>query len=104
MVFAQAAASARSSRGGAAWARLIRIAAASLALGLMLGAAAHYRAEVQAPFAQLRLGPLHAKEIAVVLVSVAAAAIYPLLLFASGGITLAEIRRNLRRRPVGPQS
>ena len=87
----------------AAWARLARIAAASLALGLMLGAAAHFRAYVQAPFAHLRLGPLHAKEIAIVLVSMAATAIYPLLLFASGGITLSEIRRNLRRRPAGPQ-
>jgi putative peptidoglycan lipid II flippase len=85
-----------------AWIRLARIAAASVALGLLLAAAAHFRAAIQAPFAHVRLGPLHAKEIAIVLVALAAAAVYPFLLFASGGLTLAELRANLRRRPADP--
>ena len=46
-----------------AWSRLARLLAASVALGLLLVAAAHYRAALQAPFAHVSLGPLHAKEI-----------------------------------------
>ena len=86
----------------AAWARLARIAVASAALGLLLSAAASYRPSLQALFAGVRLGPLHAKELAILTVVVAAGLIYPLLLFASGGLTLAELRANLRRRPAEP--
>jgi len=67
----------------------------------MLAAAAHWRPLIEAPFHHLRLGPLHAKEIAIVGVSGLAAVIYPLLLFASGGLSLAEIRAALRRRTNG---
>jgi putative peptidoglycan lipid II flippase len=80
--------------------KLLRILAASVALGLLLAAASHFRAEIEAPLAHLRLGPLHAKEVVILDVVIAAAAAYPLLLFASGGLTLAEVRRALRR-PAG---
>ena len=49
----------------------------------------------------MRLGPLHAKEIAIVGVTVLAAVVYPLLLIVSGGLSLAEFRAALRRRPNG---
>jgi putative peptidoglycan lipid II flippase len=80
--------------------KLVRILAASAALGLLLAGASHYRAAIEAPLAHIRLGPLHAKEIMVVAISIVAAAIYPFLLFASGGLTLSEIRTALRRSPA----
>jgi putative peptidoglycan lipid II flippase len=82
----------------AAWSRLARVLAASVALGLLLAAASHWRPLIEAPFGRHHLGPLHAKEIAVVGVAILAALIYPVLLFASGGLTLAEMRGALRRR------
>ena len=86
----------------AAWSHLARVMAASVALGLMLAAATYYRPMIQAPFVHLHLGPLHAKEIAVVLVSLAAVVVYPVLLLGSGGLTLAQLREALRRRPTDP--
>jgi putative peptidoglycan lipid II flippase len=86
----------------AAWSRLARILAASVALGLMLAAASHWRPLIEAPLRHVRLGPLHAKEISVVAVTAAAAVVYPILLFASGGLTLAQLRADLRRRSGGP--
>jgi putative peptidoglycan lipid II flippase len=83
----------------AAWSRLARVLAASVALGLLLAAASHWRPLIEAPFGRRHLGPLHAKEFAVVGVAILAAAVYPALLFASGGLTLAEMRGALRRRP-----
>jgi len=84
----------------AAWSHLARVVAASAALGLMLIAATHYRPLIEAPFRGLRLGPLHAKEIAVVLVSLAALVVYPVLLLGSGGTRLPIIRG--ARRPRCP--
>jgi len=78
---------------------LARLLAASLALGVMLALAAHFRLQIEAPLAKVRLGPLHAKEIAVLGVSVLAAAVYPVLLILSGGLSVAEMRAALRRRP-----
>jgi putative peptidoglycan lipid II flippase len=85
-----------------AWSRLARILAASVALGLLLAAASHFRPLIESPFQHLHLGPLHAKEISVVLVSIAAVVIYPLLLLGSGGLTMAQLRRDLSRRPADP--
>jgi len=85
----------------AAWSRLARVLAASLALGLLLAAASHWRPLIEAPLHIVRLGPLHAKEIAIVGVTVLAALIYPVLLVASGGLSLAEFRAALRRRTNG---
>ncbi|HZC17116.1 MAG TPA: murein biosynthesis integral membrane protein MurJ [Caulobacteraceae bacterium] len=77
--------------------KLIRIFAASVALGLLLAGAAHERALLEAPLAHIHLGPLHAKEMVILAVTAAAACVYPVLLFASGGLTLAELRGVLRR-------
>jgi putative peptidoglycan lipid II flippase len=82
----------------AAWSRLARVLAASAALGLLLAAAAHWRPLIEAPLRTIHLGPLHAKELAILGVSIVAVAVYPALLFASGGLTLTEMRAALRRR------
>lgn len=80
-----------------AWSHLARVLAASVALGLLLAAASHWRAVIEAPVAHVRLGPLHAKEIAVLAVSVLAMAVYPLLLMLSGGLSPSQLRAALRR-------
>jgi putative peptidoglycan lipid II flippase len=85
-----------------AWSKLARILAASIVLGAALALAAHFRGAVEHPFAAVRLGPLGAKEVAIVLVSLAGAASYPFLLFASGGLTLTEMKQALRRRRGAP--
>ena len=84
--------------GHLARARLWRILAATVALGMLAAAASHYRDAIEAVIGTFRLGPLGPKEFAVVAVSLAIFAVYPLLLFASGGLTLTEARAALRRR------
>lgn len=86
----------------AAWSRILRILLASLAAGLVMAAATHWRALVEAPFEfiQLTIGgtkALGAKEIAVLAVVAVAGLLYPLFLFAFGGLTLAEVKAALRR-------
>jgi len=78
--------------------KMIRVAVASAALGIALALASHFRPALEAPLAGLSLGPLGAKEITVLLVCLAGAALYPLLLFAFGGVTPAEARAALNRR------
>ena len=70
---------------------------ASVALGLMLAAASHFRHVIEAPLSHFRLGPLHAKEIAVLAVSAAAVVVYPILLMVSGGLSRADLRAALKR-------
>jgi putative peptidoglycan lipid II flippase len=87
-------------------ARLVRIILASAALALALAAASHEREVIQHLLAPLNFGPLHSKELAITLVVLLAGAFYPILLFAFGGLTLAEAKQALRRRkgdpPEGP--
>jgi putative peptidoglycan lipid II flippase len=78
--------------------RLTRILAASVALGVLAFLAAHFRGVVEGLIGGVHIGPLHAKEMAVLGSSVAVMAAYPALLFLSGGLTLAEARGALRRR------
>lgn len=85
-----------------AWGRLARVLCASVALGLAMAAAAHWRLAIQAPLQGLRLGPLHAKEFAILGVTAAAMALYPALLLASGGLGLAELRAAVRRGGAQP--
>jgi putative peptidoglycan lipid II flippase len=93
--------------GAKAVSRLIRIVIANVALAVVLAGASHYRAQIQGLFGGVHivhgLGP---KEFAIALTVIVAAAIYPLLLFGSGGLTIAEARGALRRRkgdpPEGP--
>ena len=82
--------------------RLFRILAASIALGLLAGAASYYRDILQGVLGSIRLGPLGPKEFGVVLVSLAIVMLYPILLFASGGLTLTQAREALRRRRDEP--
>jgi putative peptidoglycan lipid II flippase len=77
--------------------KMIRVAFACVALGVILAAATHFRGRIEAPLAGLHLGPLGAKEITVLLVCLAGGALYPVLLFALGGVTPAEARAALRR-------
>nr|WP_293677809.1 murein biosynthesis integral membrane protein MurJ [uncultured Phenylobacterium sp.] len=81
-----------------AWGKIVRVALASAGMGLAVAAAAHFRPVLEAPFAGVSLGPLGAKEITVLLVCIGGAALYPLLLFALGGVTPAEARAAFRRR------
>jgi putative peptidoglycan lipid II flippase len=78
----------------AAWSKIVRVAVASLLLGLLVAAGSHFRAQLEAPFA----GMAGTKEIVVLAVSLAGALAYPVFLFALGGVTPAEARAALRRR------
>jgi len=78
--------------------KMIRVAFASLGMGAAVALASHYRQALQAPLAGFGLGPLGAKEITVLLVCLGGAALYPVLLFAFGGVTPAEARAAFRRR------
>jgi putative peptidoglycan lipid II flippase len=82
--------------------RLLRILVANAALAAFLIAAGHWRAEIEGALRAFQLGKLGPKEIAVALVAIAAAALYPPLLFAAGGLTLSEIKAALRGRRVSP--
>jgi putative peptidoglycan lipid II flippase len=81
--------------------RLIRILVATAVLGALLVAAQHYRPVLEHPFGRRRFAGLGAKEITVLAVTAAAALVYPVLLFVSGGVTPAELRALLRRPPKG---
>ncbi|HEX2801986.1 MAG TPA: lipid II flippase MurJ, partial [Phenylobacterium sp.] len=82
--------------------RLIRILVASVALGALLGAASYWRVPIQHFLEPLSFGPLHGKELAIAAVTLLAAGLYPILLFGSGGLTMAEIKGALRRRKGAP--
>ncbi len=83
---------------GVAVSRLARITVASVALGLLAAFASHIRPAIEHPLHGLRILGLGPKEFAVMGTSAAIVAIYPLLLFASGGLTLSQARAALRRR------
>lgn len=76
-----------------AWGKIVRVTAASVALGLILFAAEVFRPQI--------VEAIGSKEVAIVLVSAVGGALYPLLLFASGGVTLSEVRALVRRRRRG---
>lgn len=81
-----------------AWGRIVRVTGASAALGAVLAAASAFRPALESPLGGVHLGPLGAKEVTVLLVCIAGAALYPVLLFAFGGVTPAEARAAFRRR------
>ena len=66
--------------------------------GLILALATHYRPLLEAPLVDVRFIGLRAKELTVLWISLAGAVLYPALLFAFGGVTLAEVRAAFRRR------
>ena len=78
--------------------KMVRVTVASVALGLILALATHYRPLLEAPLVDVRFIGLRAKELTVLWISLAGAALYPMLLFAFGGVTPAEVRAAFRRR------
>ncbi len=87
-----------------AWSRLTRMLLAALVLAALLALAAHFRAQIQAPFASFHLGRrlIGAKEVAILLTVSVAALLYPPLLMGFGGLKLSEIKAALRRQPKEP--
>jgi putative peptidoglycan lipid II flippase len=83
----------------AAWSRLARIFLASLVLGGLLALAAHFRPQIEAPFAGFHIGRklVGAKEVAICLTVMVGGLLYPVLLLAFGGLTPADLRSALRR-------
>ena len=84
----------------AAWSRIARIVAASLAMGALLALAAHFRTVLEAPLAGLSLIGLGAKEVTVLAVCLVGAGVYAGLLLLFGGMSPADVRAALRR-PAG---
>lgn len=80
--------------------RLVRVTIASVALGALLFAANLFRPELEALIGGvIQVG---VKELSIVLVCTVGMGLYPLLLFASGGVTIAEAKGMLRRRRGDP--
>jgi putative peptidoglycan lipid II flippase len=75
--------------------KVVRILAASVVMGLLLGLASHERPLIEGLLAPVSFH--HPKELAIVLVCAAAGGAYPLLLFAFGGLTGAEVKAAFRR-------
>lgn len=89
----------------AATSKLIRALAASAILGGLLAVAAWLRPSLQGALGWAHVGPIGPKEVLIGLVVILAACLYPVLLFATGGLTPAEMRAALRRKgptPEGP--
>ncbi len=83
-----------------AWNKIARLAVASAVLGGLLVFAGLNRALIEAPLAGVHLLGLGAKELGILGLFLVAAAVYPVLVLASGGLTLAEIKAMVRRRPA----
>src|SRR5690606_11996889 len=75
--------------------KLTRVAAASVAMGVALAVAAYFRGQIES------VPVLGVKEIGVLVVCAAGAALYAMLLFALGGVTLAEAKAAMRRKRAG---
>lgn len=80
--------------------KIARVAVASAALGGLLVLANLFRPQIEAAIGAVLPGGV--KEVAILLVCATGAALYPILLFASGGVTLAEAKAALRRRKGDP--
>ena len=82
----------------AAASRLARALLASLILGALLAFASHMRPAIEHLFGGFHIGrAIHAKELAVLIVTVLAAMLYPVVLVGVGGLTPAELKRLVRR-------
>jgi putative peptidoglycan lipid II flippase len=77
--------------------RLLRLLLASGLLGLLLGAASHYRQQIEV-VTHLAALPRGAKEISVLLVAAVGVLAYGVLLFGTGAVSTAEIVGLVRRR------
>ncbi|HYD28485.1 murein biosynthesis integral membrane protein MurJ [Brevundimonas sp.] len=86
--------------GVPALSRLVRIAAAAAGLAVVVGLAAAFRPNLEAPVAAVlaALGTSHgAKEAALLLVTAAGGLVYVALAFATRAVTVAEVRSLVRR-------
>ena len=84
----------------AAWSKLARIAFASAVLGGLMFSAQLFRAQLEAPIADLlaAMGTSHgAKEVSLLLVTGLGGLVYLGLAFATRAITVAEVRGLIRR-------
>lgn len=81
--------------GPAAVSRVARIAITSVALGLLVAVASHYRAQIEAPIAAVL--DHGAKELALVAVTAVGGLVYVALAFLTRAVTVAEIRKLVRR-------
>jgi putative peptidoglycan lipid II flippase len=88
----------------AATSKLIRALAASAILGGLLALTAWFRPTLQGALGWIHLGAIGPKEVLIGLIVVLAGCVYPVLLFATGGLTPAEMRTALRRKGATPQS
>jgi putative peptidoglycan lipid II flippase len=84
----------------AAWSRLARILIATLILAALLWAAGYWRGVIEGALSFASIDGAGPKELAIVLTTAIAGAIYPPLLFLSGGLRWSEVRAALRRRPA----
>ena len=76
---------------------------ASLILAGLLVLTVHFRTPLEGLLGWAHLGKIGPKEVLVGIVFVLAAGIYPFLLFATGGVSPADVRAALRRKPAdGP--
>lgn len=83
----------------AAWSRVLRVAAASLVMGLILAAAAYERAWVEGQLEMLPLLARHGtKEAGLALSCLVGALSYPILLISFGGVSFSDLKGLVRRR------
>jgi len=80
--------------------KITRVVVASVLLGGVMFAANLFRAEIEGAIGSVLSHGV--KEVSIVLICSVGLALYPVLLFASGGVTLAEARGALRRRRGDP--
>ena len=81
------------------WSKIIRSLLASALMGAALWFAAEFRPQLEAPLAHFHFLGLGAKEITVLGLCLVAAALYPFVLFAFGGLTMSDLRSAFKRTP-----
>jgi putative peptidoglycan lipid II flippase len=79
------------------WSKIVRSLLASALMGAALWIASQFRPQLEAPLAHFHALGLGAKEITVLGLCAAAAALYPFVLFAFGGLTMSDLRSAFRR-------
>jgi putative peptidoglycan lipid II flippase len=81
-----------------AWARIGRIVVANIIFAALLAMASHYRPLIESLFHGFHIRhSIGAKELAIALVVIVAGLLYPPILLATGGVTVAEVRMALRQ-------
>lgn len=81
------------------WSKIVRTLLASGLMGGLLWFASLYRPQLEAPLAHIHFFGMGAKEITVLALCAVAALLYPVALFAFGGLTMSDVRSALKRTP-----